>query len=232
MNLTLEGHTGSVMCTTWNPLFRKLTTSDESGLIIVWMLHKGIWCEEMINNRNKSVVRDMKWTSDGKKICIIYEDGAVIVGSVDGNRIWGKELNMPLRFVEWSPDSKLIFFVTMESEVWVYDSDGTRVRSMSLSALDPTGTSDVPIIGVHWHCQDGPVRIGSGLHYTHAEANPTLCIALQSGMILLSRGDEDNNSIVVNTEMTITCCKWDTSGNVLAITGSMKSSSEKVIIYI
>lgn len=41
MNQTLDGHTGAVMCATWNPLFRKLTTSDESGLIIVWMLHKG-----------------------------------------------------------------------------------------------------------------------------------------------------------------------------------------------
>ena len=40
----------------------------------------------MINNRNKSTVRGMKWTSDGQRICIIYEDGAVIVGSVDGNR--------------------------------------------------------------------------------------------------------------------------------------------------
>jgi len=60
-------------------------------------LFAGMWYEEMINNRNKSVVRDMKWTADGRKIAIIYEDGAVIVGSVDGNRLWGKELNMPLR---------------------------------------------------------------------------------------------------------------------------------------
>ena len=37
------------------------------------MLHRGIWFEEMINNRNRSVVRDMKWTADGQKICIIYE---------------------------------------------------------------------------------------------------------------------------------------------------------------
>ena len=44
----------------------------------------------MINNRNKSVVKGMCWNSDGQKICIVYEDGAVIVGSVDGNRIWGK----------------------------------------------------------------------------------------------------------------------------------------------
>ena len=46
----------------------------------------------MINNRNKSVVTDMKLTPDGKKICIIYEDGAVIVGSVDGNR-YGRVLD-------------------------------------------------------------------------------------------------------------------------------------------
>jgi WD repeat-containing protein 35 len=42
MNQTLEGHSGKVMCVTWNALYRKLTTSDETGLIIVWMLHKGI----------------------------------------------------------------------------------------------------------------------------------------------------------------------------------------------
>lgn len=45
---------------------------------------EGAWYEEMINNRNKSVVRSMSWNADGQKICIVYEDGAVIVGSVDG----------------------------------------------------------------------------------------------------------------------------------------------------
>ena len=52
-----------------------------------------MWFEEMINNRNKSVVKDMKWTADDSKICIVYADGAVIVGSVDGNRLWGKEVS-------------------------------------------------------------------------------------------------------------------------------------------
>ena len=55
----------------------------------------------MINNRNKSVVKSMAWNADGQKICIVYEDGAVIVGSVDGNRIWGKELRgTQLAYVE------------------------------------------------------------------------------------------------------------------------------------
>jgi hypothetical protein len=67
---------GNVCVITWNDQCRKVTTSDQNGLIIVWMLHKNMWFEEMINNRNKSVVRDMKWTADGQKICIIYEDGA------------------------------------------------------------------------------------------------------------------------------------------------------------
>jgi WD repeat-containing protein 35 len=51
LNQTLEGHNGSVVCVAWNNAFQKLTTSDEFGLIIVWMLHKGMWFEEMINNR-------------------------------------------------------------------------------------------------------------------------------------------------------------------------------------
>lgn len=40
----------------------------------------------MMNNRNKSVVRSMRWNTDGQKICIVYEDGVVILGSVDGKR--------------------------------------------------------------------------------------------------------------------------------------------------
>ena len=29
----------------------------------------------MINNRNRTVVRGMKWNADGPRICIVYEDG-------------------------------------------------------------------------------------------------------------------------------------------------------------
>ena len=36
---------------------------------------QGSWYEEMINNRNRSVVMDMQWNKEGQKICIVYEDG-------------------------------------------------------------------------------------------------------------------------------------------------------------
>jgi len=131
MNQTLEGHKGNVVVTTWNPQYRKLTTSDQYGLIIVWLLHKGVWFEEMINNRNKSVVRDMKWRGNGQEICIVYEDGAVIVGSVDGNRIWSKDMPAKLSLVEWSPDGRMLVFGTLDGPVLVHNHQGVRVGSIS-----------------------------------------------------------------------------------------------------
>lgn len=90
----------------------------------------------MINNRNKSVVSGMVWTCDGQKICIVYEDGAVIVGSVDGNRLWGKELKgMRLSHVEWSPDCKLILFGVLENEVHAYDDTGNYMSKVPLPSI-------------------------------------------------------------------------------------------------
>ena len=53
-NQTLQGHADSVVVAAWNEQHNKLTTSDSNGLIIVWTLHKGLWFEEMINNRCSS----------------------------------------------------------------------------------------------------------------------------------------------------------------------------------
>jgi hypothetical protein len=42
MNQTLEGHSGQIQVVTWNEVHQKLTSSDQYGLIIVWMLYKVI----------------------------------------------------------------------------------------------------------------------------------------------------------------------------------------------
>ncbi|CAE7892585.1 WDR35, partial [Symbiodinium sp. KB8] len=207
MNQTLEGHNGGVMVVTWNAQHKKLTTSDQYGLIIVWMLHKGTWFEEMINNRNKSVVRDMKWTSDGLKICIIYEDGAVIVGSVDGNRVWGKELKTNLAFVEWSPDGRSILFVTLEGQVHLYDSSGNRITNLPLYAVEDT-PGQVPIIGIDWY--DGAEG------YADEDA-PTLAIAFENGRVQVMRSDVDDAPVLIDTGMKLAQCKWNTDGTILTL---------------
>lgn len=227
MNQTLDGHHGRVMCVTWNALHRKLTTSDETGLIIVWMLHQGMWYEEMINNRNRSVVRDMKWTANGSKICIVYEDGAVIVGSVDGNRLWGRELEMQLTFVEWSPDARTILFVSWD-RVYAYDAQGVRVKELALPAvadMDQDGGKDedeaggkssgTQVAGIHWY--DGV----EGQADPHA---PTLAIAFRNGRVQISRGTDDPDPVVLDTKLKpLTQCKWNTRGSVLAIAGTRRA---------
>jgi WD repeat-containing protein 35 len=66
----------------------------------------------------------MRWTPNGEKIGIVYEDGAVIVGSVEGTRLWGKELKIQLKLIEWSPDNRMIVFGCPDGSVHIYDYVG------------------------------------------------------------------------------------------------------------
>jgi WD repeat-containing protein 35 len=216
MNQTLEGHNGAVVCVCWNENYRKLTTSDQYGLIIVWMLHKGMWFEEMINNRNKSTVRGMSWTADGQRICIIYEDGAVIVGSVDGNRLWGKELNLQLSHVEWSPDGRNILFGTLQCEVFIYNSNGNYLSQLPLYCLDETSAA-TSIIGLDWYDSAEGVQ----------DANqPTLAIGVENGRLQLMRHEADDAPVLIDTGLTATNLKWATNGSVLALAGSYGGSGQ------
>eukprot|EP00927_Polykrikos_kofoidii_P070639 TRINITY_DN67050_c0_g1_i1.p1 TRINITY_DN67050_c0_g1~~TRINITY_DN67050_c0_g1_i1.p1 ORF type:complete len:1238 (+),score=226.96 TRINITY_DN67050_c0_g1_i1:119-3832(+) len=209
MNQTLEGHQGNLMVITWNENFRKLTTSDQHGLIIVWMLHRGIWFEEMINNRNRSVVRDMQWSSDCQKICIIYEDGAVIVGTVDGQRLWGKEIKTQLAFVEWSPEGKNILFCTLNGEVHVYDNEGIYSHRVPIYCLDSGTEGTVAIAGIDWF--NGIVGPDSQV--------PTLCIGFDNGRVQIMRSDLDDKPVLIDTQLRCTGLKWDPNGSTVAIAG-------------
>lgn len=74
----------------------------------------------------------MKWTVDGQKICIVYEDGSVIVGSVDGNRLWTKEIkSIRLTCVEWAPDSRYMLFGSNGGQVHCYDASGNFMSKVN-----------------------------------------------------------------------------------------------------
>ncbi|XP_067008662.1 WD repeat-containing protein 35 [Anabrus simplex] len=217
MNQTLEGHSGHIQVVTWNDIHQKLTTSDQFGLIIVWLLYKGSWCEEMINNRNKSVVKGMVWNSDGQKICIVYEDGAVIVGSVDGNRIWGKELKgVTLSGVEWSPDGKMLLFSLRNGEIHVYDNQGSFMMKLLIQCL-PEMPGPIQVVGLHWY--DG--------RYGYVEQDcPVLAICYQNGCMQIMRGENDDMPVLIDTGMQAVCCCWNHNGSVIAVAGIMQLAGD------
>ncbi|XP_016132225.1 WD repeat-containing protein 35 [Sinocyclocheilus grahami] len=216
MNQTLEGHSGAVQVVTWNEQYQKLTTSDQNGLIIVWMLYKGSWYEEMINNRNKSVVRSMSWNADGLKICIVYEDGAVIVGSVDGNRIWGKELKgTQLAHVAWSPDSKILLFGMANGEIHIYDNQGNFIMKMTMSGL-ANAAGSLSISGIHWY----PGTEG----YLEPDC-PCLAVCFTNGHCQVMRHESDDSPVIIETGMWhVASIQWNHCGSVLAIAGSLRNS--------
>lgn len=182
MNQTLEGHKGAaVQVVTWNEKQHKLTSSDRDGVIMVWMLYKGAWYEEMTNDRKKSTVKGMAWTADGQKICIVYEDGAIIVGSVDGNRIWGKELkNTALTGVQWSPDGRLLLFSIRSGELHLYDNQGTFVMKLTVQCVHLGPSRSLSVVGVCWFNGVSPAN------------RPVLGICYENGKMQFMRNENDD----------------------------------------
>ncbi|KAF5296919.1 hypothetical protein FQA39_LY12276 [Lamprigera yunnana] len=217
VNKTLEGHFQAIRVIKWNPLHRKLTTSDHSGMIIVWVLYKGTWYDEMANNRKKSLVADMAWNFDGTKICIVYEDGEIIVGSVDGNRIWSKELkHVVMSKVQWSPNGKLLLFAFANGHIHIYDSTGLFVGTIDLLCLmNLKETFDTAIAGMEWfNGHQGDTKV------------PTLAICCKNGFLQLMRSEYDPSCIVVDTKMFVSTCSWNHNGSILAVVGKQQLRDE------
>ena len=97
----LEHHKGGVCITTWNETYNKLTTVDNKGVMIIWMNLDGKWRDEMLNESEKSLITDVKWSGDGTCVSLIISDGQFIIGTVDGNRVGMKKLAKTPVKLEW-----------------------------------------------------------------------------------------------------------------------------------
>ncbi|KAM7344254.1 intraflagellar transport protein Oseg4 [Cochliomyia hominivorax] len=211
MNQTLDGHKDAVKVVVWNDAQQKLTSSDVDGVIMVWMLYKGSWYEEMTNDRKKSTVNGMHWSSDGSKICIVYEDGAIIVGSVDGNRIWGKELkNTHLSGVQWSPDNRLLLFSLANGECHLYDNQGNFAMKLNIQCVGLSVNRHNSVAALSWFSGKNPTN------------RPVLAICYESGRAQIMVDENDESPTIINTHMHITDAKWNHDGSVIAICGHLE----------
>nr|CAD2128109.1 unnamed protein product [Meloidogyne enterolobii] len=180
----LEGHSSSVRVLSWNEVYQKLASTDDAGVIIVWMTHgpDESWFEEMVNNRQKSTVSSLKWSNDGMKIAIAYEDGQVIIGSVDGNRLWNKDIGGSLTKIAWNTDDTLLLLGFADGEVHAYSQYGDFVSKVKMLCVEnmelETALSNLKkdvIVSMEWyvppHSSKIVTNVGGGQSLTQQYRN-------------------------------------------------------------
>ena len=176
----------------------------------------------MVNNRNKSVVCDLRWRGDGAEICIVYEDGMVIVGNVEGNRLWSKDLGTRLTLVEWAPTGQTILFVTADGPVFIHNQLGIRVGDVQLHAIadlmppDSDGSSftlpaNLRVVAMEWY--DG----AEGYILPNCQS---LALAFANGRVQLMRDALDESPVCIDTSLSpLVSAKWNSNGSAIAIVG-------------
>jgi WD repeat-containing protein 35 len=203
----------------WNGRRRKLATADATGMIVVFGRGANdAWEEQMVNNRGKSLVKDLRWRADGEEICIAYEDGMVILGTAEGARLWAKDLGSRLVLLEWAPSGQQLLFVTAEGPVLIFNRQGVRVGAVALPGGAPAAEGGPPappagsrVVALEWY--DG----AEGVPFSDGA---TLAVGLSSGVLMLLRSAEDEAPLVVNTGLrALTSAKWNSNGTYIAALG-------------
>jgi len=132
-NISLMGdHKAEITILNWNERYKKLLSCDAKGLMVIWTPSGDSWAAEMVNDSGKKLISDVKWSSDGSKLCILIDDGQVIVGSVDGEKLWAKNIEKVPNFIEWSPDAKYLLIGTEKGEIMVYEANGNYLYSIKI----------------------------------------------------------------------------------------------------
>jgi WD repeat-containing protein 35 len=146
--------------------------------------------------------------------CTTTSPGAIICGTVDGNRMWGKDLKKTeLTHVQWSPDSKQILFGTATGELQLYDGEGTFLTK--LPSYCNEGAALTKIAAIAWY--------NGANGYTEGNV-PCLAVCYENGRIQILRNETDTAPVLLNTGMRRLQMKWNNNGSILAVSGTQSAA--------
>lgn len=224
-NQSLIGHSDNVFMVRWNRIHNKVATVDSTGSAIIWVWDpaKSMWVEDLVN-KQKQYVKDLQWSPNGERITVVYVNRMVIMGSVDGDRLWGKELNFNMECVQWSPDSKLLLMIASETgQMHFYDANGGNFlfRISDFGSQMKFGDK-TPFSKAEWYTIDAPIQQERQILQAYYGDEDAFRLALLHApdKIILVRNERDKKPLTLSCSMRITCFKWNTAGTVLAISGS------------
>ena len=246
-------HKYSISLITWNVCYDKITTVDIEGTMVVWKKKNNFYDVEMVNKRESSYIKDVKWSKNGEYICFIYEDGKIYTGLVEGNHEWYNYVNKGLSFVEFSPDNKKILIANKREKIYIFSMNGQQTGEVNLS--EPYNEYD--IVSIDWWCdyrryyyehlakeekineyseistinnkintQTGEIFIKENINYSEYNTfSKHLMIAFRNGIILFFDDENDKEPKIVKTELTkIIGAQWEPKGTYFIIAGNINES--------
>ena len=100
----------------------------------MWVKYEGRWSIELINDRG-NCVSDFAWSHDGRMAAICYQDGFVLVGSVNGQRFWSHLYDLPqatITSATWTPNDAYVLLGLSNGNLMVVDEHGTVITRHNL----------------------------------------------------------------------------------------------------
>lgn len=100
----------------------------------MWVKYEGRWSIELINDRG-NCVSDFAWSHDGRMAVICYQDGFVLVGSVNGQRFWSHLYDLPqatITSATWTPNDAYVLLGLSNGNLMVVDEHGTVITRHNL----------------------------------------------------------------------------------------------------
>ena len=249
-------HKNSISLITWNICYNKLTTVDSEGTLVVWKKKNNLFDVEMVNNREESYIRNVKWSKNGKYICFVYEDGQIYTGSVNGSHEWYNILESGLAFVEFSPDDKKIIIGKKKEKIYIFSINGQQIGEIN---LEPP-YNEYDIVTIEWWSDYRKYyneaitleekttennNINKNIYDNKKEETEEiwiknninendynhfskhLMVAFLNGVILFYEDENDKEPKTVKTELTkILGAQWEPKGTFFIVAGNFNDSKE------
>ena len=247
-------HKYSISLITWNMLYDKITTVDSEGTLVVWKKKNGLFDVEMLNNREESFIKDVKWSKNGKYICFIYDDGQIFTGLVNGDQEWYNQAEPGLAFVEFSPDNKKILIGKKKEKIFIFSISGQQIGEINLE--NPYNEYD--IVTIDWWCDyrmyyKESIKLSEEKILENNNLNDNnksnikpieevlikdimgeneynkfskhLMIAFRNGIILFFDDENDKEPKMVKTELNkILGAQWEPKGTYFIVVGNINES--------
>lgn len=140
------------------------------GVFIVWKEDTdGFLREEMVNEAGNNKIEFVTWSLDRNLLCILIQAGQVVLGDVEGRRIWGKNHGHPASLATFDSDDQLLILAKKKS------------NSACLLVLETqTGNSLMDL-----ELESGPNTQIVSLQSNNCEQNNRVLVCLQNGIFFL-----------------------------------------------